>query len=88
MTNDCSAAATIPSKIGTITTLNTDVTAVKSCFTDPSSSACSTAYSAASSLNKLVASMSTCFTDPTASACTTTYSGASTLPQVTQTHAN
>ena len=65
-------------------TLTTDVTALKGCMTDPSTSACTDTYSVVTNLNKLVDVMSKCMTDPTASDCDTSYPTATTLPKVTK----
>ena len=44
------------------TTLNTDVTAVKACLTDPSATGCTTTYSATTTLPSKVANMDKCMT--------------------------
>ena len=59
--------------MGSVSTLSTDVTAVKACLTDPTASACTSVYSGASTLPASVSTLSTdltpvkaCMTDPSA----------------------
>jgi len=88
-TAEYSASTSIPSQLGSVSTLSTDVTAVKACLTDPTASACTSVYSGASTLPASVSTLSTdltpvkaCMTDPSAAGCTGTYSGASSLPGI------
>merc|ERR1719232_735134 len=81
-TGTYSGASSLPGIATSISTLNTDVTTLKSCMTDPTAAGCTGTYSAATTLASLVSTIAGCMTDPAASACTTTYSAATTLPQV------
>ena len=73
----CSASSSIPAQLGTVTTLTSDLSTVKSCFTDPTAAACTGTYSASSTLPGSLATATSdltttkaCLTDPSASACT------------------
>ena len=89
----CSASTTLPGRVSascsstTCTTLTAGLATNTACLTDPTDTACTTTYSAASTFPGAVASLSSsltpvtaCMTDPTATACTGTYSAATTLP--------
>ena len=61
----------------TCTTLTTDMTAVKSCLTDPTAAGCTGTYSAATTLPKIVSNVDKCMTNVEDATCTNSY-GAST----------
>ena len=69
----------MPGITASVSTLSTDVTALKGCMTDPTASACTGTYSAASTLPGIVKNVDKCMTDVSDATCTASYGATANL---------